>query len=232
MASPCVEPTGAYRDSFIIGPTVIKSMATTRRTRRRRPLPLITLPLVILAASSSLAVAAAVQRDVLAPQITTPAVLDKSIASPILDYPSTAMSPTVLISATKIAGEVGLELRAPKTDDGAESTAKRSDDSKITSTNSVEAEKTTAAETEPTPSPLPSPLPSPFDNPAPSAFQVPGGDATCPRFMSNLFSDPNFKSCYPMSMLIQVSGKFSYEHMLANSLAQPICEPKPRTTNN
>ncbi|KAG5927396.1 hypothetical protein E4U42_002292 [Claviceps africana] len=48
-----------------------------------------------------------------------------------------------------------------------------------------------------------SPLPSPFDSLVPSAFQIPGGSNACPRFMSSLLSDPAFKQCYPLSLLMQ-----------------------------
>lgn len=53
-----------------------------------------------------------------------------------------------------------------------------------------------------------SPLPSPFDNLVPSAFKVPGGSSSCPKFMAGLLSDPTFKRCYPISMLMQVSWSF------------------------
>ena len=52
-----------------------------------------------------------------------------------------------------------------------------------------------------------SPLPSPFDSPEPALFQLPGDQSdSCPKFMSNLLGDATFKSCYPISMLIQVRG--------------------------
>ncbi|KJZ78918.1 hypothetical protein HIM_01691 [Hirsutella minnesotensis 3608] len=54
----------------------------------------------------------------------------------------------------------------------------------------------------------PSPLPSPFDDPQPSLFQGVGSDDSCPRFMSSLLADPTFKSCYPLSMLLQTSTGF------------------------
>ncbi|KAG6087564.1 hypothetical protein E4U30_002593 [Claviceps sp. LM220 group G6] len=53
-----------------------------------------------------------------------------------------------------------------------------------------------------------SPLPSPFDNLVPSAFKVPGGSSSCPKFMAGLLSDPTFKRCYPISMLMQTSTGF------------------------
>ncbi|KAM4054690.1 C6 transcription factor [Hirsutella rhossiliensis] len=54
----------------------------------------------------------------------------------------------------------------------------------------------------------PSPLPSPFDDPRPSLFQSVDSDDKCPKFMTTLLSDPTFKSCYPLSMLLQTSNGF------------------------
>lgn len=50
----------------------------------------------------------------------------------------------------------------------------------------------------------PSPLPSPFDDSGPSLFQGADADDKCPKFMAALLSNPTFKSCYPLSMLLQV----------------------------
>lgn len=49
-----------------------------------------------------------------------------------------------------------------------------------------------------------SPLPSPFDDTPSSAFQSPGASDACPRFMSSLLANESFKSCYPLSMMLQV----------------------------
>lgn len=50
-----------------------------------------------------------------------------------------------------------------------------------------------------------SPLPEPFDNTPASAFQSSGSTDACPKFISSLLSNPTFKSCYPLSMMLQVS---------------------------
>ncbi|KAG6039912.1 hypothetical protein E4U41_001819 [Claviceps citrina] len=73
-----------------------------------------------------------------------------------------------------------------------------------------------------------SPLPSPFDNLVPSAFQIPGGGDSCPKFMSTLLSDPTFKRCYPISMLIQTSSGFFNAQKQLVSLVQVLdaaCAP-------
>lgn len=56
-----------------------------------------------------------------------------------------------------------------------------------------------------TSSPSSSPLPEPFDNTPASAFQSSGSTDSCPNFISSLLSNPTFKSCYPLSMMLQVS---------------------------
>ncbi|RCI16339.1 hypothetical protein L249_2157 [Ophiocordyceps polyrhachis-furcata BCC 54312] len=48
-------------------------------------------------------------------------------------------------------------------------------------------------------------LPSPFDDGPPSLFQGAGSDDRCVTFMANLLSDGTFKSCHPVSMLLQTS---------------------------
>lgn len=49
-----------------------------------------------------------------------------------------------------------------------------------------------------------SPLPSPFDTSL--AFNFTSNDgASCPRFINGLLTNQNFKKCYPLSMLLQVS---------------------------
>ncbi|KHN95168.1 uncharacterized protein MAM_07053 [Metarhizium album ARSEF 1941] len=53
-----------------------------------------------------------------------------------------------------------------------------------------------------------SPLPSPFGSLAQNAFQVRGSDDSCPNFMAALLSDPTFKRCYPISMMIKSSISF------------------------
>jgi hypothetical protein len=55
-----------------------------------------------------------------------------------------------------------------------------------------------------------SPLPEPFDNTPASAFQSSGSTDACPKFISSLLSNPTFKSCYPLSMMLQVSFDILY----------------------
>ncbi|KAH6610390.1 hypothetical protein Trco_000410 [Trichoderma cornu-damae] len=69
---------------------------------------------------------------------------------------------------------------------------------------------TTTASSKPTSSPSSSssPLPVPFDNTPASAFQSDGSTDACPNFISSLLSNPTFKSCYPLSMMLQTSTGF------------------------
>lgn len=55
-----------------------------------------------------------------------------------------------------------------------------------------------------------SPLPEPFDNTPASAFQSSGSTDACPKFITSLLSNPTFKSCYPLSMMLQVSFHIHY----------------------
>jgi len=49
----------------------------------------------------------------------------------------------------------------------------------------------------------PSPLPSPFDNNLDFNFTSNGG-TSCPKYLNNLLTSDTFKSCYPLSMMLQV----------------------------
>ncbi|KOS17163.1 hypothetical protein ESCO_005995 [Escovopsis weberi] len=51
-------------------------------------------------------------------------------------------------------------------------------------------------------------LPTPFDNTPSSAFRADGADNTCPNFITSLLANPTFKSCYPLSMMLQTSSSF------------------------
>ena len=48
------------------------------------------------------------------------------------------------------------------------------------------------------------PLPSPFDGASSSSFSNGNDGDACPNFMKDLLEDPQFQSCYPLSMLVQV----------------------------
>ncbi|KAI1815284.1 hypothetical protein GGS20DRAFT_353176 [Poronia punctata] len=56
-----------------------------------------------------------------------------------------------------------------------------------------------------TPTESASPLPSPFDGALAANFS---NDQTCPNFINAFLSDPTFKSCYPVSLLLQGSRSF------------------------
>ncbi|KKP04497.1 hypothetical protein THAR02_03382 [Trichoderma harzianum] len=58
-------------------------------------------------------------------------------------------------------------------------------------------------------------LPVPFDNTPASAFQSSGSTDSCSTFISGLLANPTFKSCYPLSMMLQTStGLFQAEKSL------------------
>ncbi|PNP50962.1 hypothetical protein THARTR1_08583 [Trichoderma harzianum] len=58
-------------------------------------------------------------------------------------------------------------------------------------------------------------LPVPFDNTPASAFQSSGSTDSCSSFISGLLANPTFKSCYPLSMMLQTStGLFQAEKSL------------------
>lgn len=50
------------------------------------------------------------------------------------------------------------------------------------------------------------PLPQPFDGTPSSEFVSTGGDDSCPNYISALLNSETFKDCYPLSMMIFVSG--------------------------
>ncbi|UKZ54873.1 hypothetical protein TrVGV298_008687 [Trichoderma virens] len=80
---------------------------------------------------------------------------------------------------------------------------------------SAHTPSSTTTLTKPTSSPSSSPLPVPFDNTPASAFQSQGSTDSCSSFISGLLSNPTFKSCYPLSMMLQTStGLFQAEKSL------------------
>lgn len=52
----------------------------------------------------------------------------------------------------------------------------------------------------------PSPLPSPLDGGLSANFTGENGQRKCPGFMNSFLSDPTFRQCYPLSLLLQVSA--------------------------
>ncbi|KAJ6446424.1 C6 transcription factor [Purpureocillium lavendulum] len=117
--------------------------------------------------------------------------------------------------STDAAFELRLKQRNEKGASDDETSTERGSKPKPSSTIltiSVDTSTTTAS---PTTDATQSALPSPFDSNVPSDFKVPSSDSRCPNFISTLLSDPTFKSCYPISMLIQTSmGFFEAEKKL------------------
>ncbi|KAL7923891.1 hypothetical protein ACQKWADRAFT_31382 [Trichoderma austrokoningii] len=76
------------------------------------------------------------------------------------------------------------------------------------------------------------PLPEPFDNTPASAFQSSGSTDACPKFISGLLSNPTFKSCYPLSMMLQSSAGFFQAEKSLLSIVQVLdatCKPDSST---
>jgi hypothetical protein len=65
-------------------------------------------------------------------------------------------------------------------------------------------------------------------SPPASSFQSSGSTDACPKFISSLLSNPTFKSCYPLSMMLQVSfdilciGHVEYTKLGLNSTNSDI----------
>ncbi|KAK2592177.1 hypothetical protein QQS21_010137 [Conoideocrella luteorostrata] len=195
-------------------PIPASGVATTERKparRKSRMPPRLTLPLTILAVAATLGQPVLGEKDALAPKITTPASLDQATFSSSLDEVQTVIATAVPMPATNEVPELRLRRsvtrvkRMPKERNNL-------DGNDFSTTAKALAMRSTA-----TSDGASSPLPSPFDSPVPSAFQIPGGGNSCPKYMSTLLSDPTFKSCYPISMLIQTStGFFNAEKQLVS----------------
>lgn len=74
-----------------------------------------------------------------------------------------------------------------------------------TTTTKPASEKTSSASLATSSSASSTALPEPFDNTPASAFQMDGSTDSCSSFIWNLLHDSTFKSCYPLSMMLQVS---------------------------
>lgn len=170
--------------------TIFHMEQKSRRNYRFIP-PRIIFPTVILALAAAFASPAAAEKDLSTSKTWAPASL-----LPTLDHPepSLAMSPPAAVSSTeRISRRLG-----KRASNGEYSSIQTAQSDKRSAATTTRSNQTSTADT------AASPLPSPFDNPVPNAFQVPGSDDSCPKFIAALLSDPTFKSCYPISMLIQV----------------------------
>ncbi|KAI0390801.1 hypothetical protein F5Y17DRAFT_468659 [Xylariaceae sp. FL0594] len=70
---------------------------------------------------------------------------------------------------------------------------------------SISTSKSTSTTATTTTTAAASPLPSPFDGALAANFS---SGQTCPNFINAFLSDPTFKSCYPVSLLLQGSRSF------------------------
>ncbi|MBE3043084.1 hypothetical protein IMZ48_11030 [Candidatus Bathyarchaeota archaeon] len=69
-----------------------------------------------------------------------------------------------------------------------------------------------------------SPLPSAFDNNIDYNFTSNGGQS-CPRFLNDLLMSDTFKSCYPISMMLQVSHSCPTPITPSQRPSQPTLTP-------
>ncbi|KAL7822477.1 hypothetical protein V8C26DRAFT_246461 [Trichoderma gracile] len=84
-----------------------------------------------------------------------------------------------------------------------------------TTTTKTSSEKTSSPSLATSSSASSTALPEPFDNTPASAFQMDGSTDSCSSFIWNLLQDSTFKSCYPLSMMLQTStGLFQAEKSL------------------
>ncbi|KAG6000446.1 hypothetical protein E4U54_001420 [Claviceps lovelessii] len=196
-----------------ISPSSLHPTKQRRRpiSRTRRILPSITLPLAILAVAATFSSYVVAGTDALAFELARPASLEKAASfSSVLNDDETVLA-TAEDSIPAADEQVSVELRIRRRPRAASLLTSSStgddngdiEDDKASTASHVLSER--ASETSDGGS---SPLPSPFDNLVPSAFQVPGGGNSCPKFMASLLSDPTFKRCYPISMLMQTSTGF------------------------
>ncbi|POR34076.1 Uncharacterized protein TPAR_05717 [Tolypocladium paradoxum] len=203
-------------------PTALSSSASTtprsKPSRLRHQPPRIPMSFAVLAVLASLSCAAFAQRDALPAQITPPPSLDSANLVLVAGRPATTMAvaPSVWESATNPAAQ---ELRLKGRDGGEEAPSKDQSKTKVGSDSKTKASLTTltisVGQSTSTAEATQSPLPSPFDDSLPSDFKGKNSDDRCPKFMSSLLSNPTFKSCYPLSMMIQTSrGLFNAEKKL------------------
>ncbi|QUC19453.1 uncharacterized protein UV8b_03694 [Ustilaginoidea virens] len=171
-------------------------------SRKRRLLPAISLPVAVVALAALLSYPVVAARDTLEPKSITPASPDKPT------FPSSVADATTVIptASSMPLTEHALELRnAPHDGRGFGDDVPPTGGGKV-----VKRSAATSSSNSP-------PLPSPFDTPVPSAFQLPGRGTSCPTFIYTLLSNPTFKSCYPLSMLMQTStGFFNAEKQLVS----------------
>lgn len=131
--------------------------------------------------------------------------LASSAIAAVPRHTTAAIGPRV----TDLARDVGAQIELRETD-GLRKRQSNDDEETASSTESASGRSTTA-----TPSSSPSStstttttqsaLPSPFDISLGSYFTSNDG-SNCPAFLHNLVTADDYKRCYPISMLIDVSG--------------------------
>lgn len=198
-------------------------------TRSKYHMPRIRVAFVACTLLLSLSSTVLAQHEPHPALITTPVVVHSP--SDILatdDRPAPTPTMEFLIPTDRAAHQLRFNRRAAdsssssKTDDNAKSSTDKSgskSDSKTESKSESKTESktgsaatttntsTTTSSSTPTSDAPDKPLPSALDNTVASDFQIPGDGSTnsCPTFMRDLLSNPTFKTCYPLSMLLLVS---------------------------
>ncbi|GAB0132643.1 hypothetical protein EsDP_00001072 [Epichloe bromicola] len=201
------QPTEANAAAHAPSEPKASSVSVQRKSmqRKRRTLPRITLPLAIFAVAATFSSRVVAEKVGLAPKVNTPASLEKAIFFSSLDDSEPVVAAAVSMPATDGIPVFKVKRRASDSDTSSSAVKGESgvEDVNASTVSKASSERPTATSDGGS-----SPLPSPFDSLVPSAFQIPGGGRSCPEFMTNLLSHPTFKSCYPISMLIQTSTGF------------------------
>ncbi|KAG6000781.1 hypothetical protein E4U21_005015 [Claviceps maximensis] len=207
------QPSHPTRADAHHAPSISQSSlhATKQRpfARKRRIFPRISLPLAILAVAATFSNYARAETEAVAFRLTRPASIENGASFSSALHDAESVLSTTDGSIPAVAEEVSVELKIRRRSKASRPLSERASGTSNGSGGS-------------------SSLPSPFDNLVPSAFQIPGGSSSCPRFISSLLSDPTFKRCYPISMLMQTStGFFNAQKQLVSivKVLDATCAP-------
>ncbi|KAH7329144.1 hypothetical protein B0I35DRAFT_473772 [Stachybotrys elegans] len=104
-------------------------------------------------------------------------------------------------------------------DDDEDRTSSEDEDARRTTSGATSESRTRSEDDEPTSTgsaatltisipPTATSLPRPFDDAPFAEFRLDGDDDSCPIFIADLLSNPNFLACYPASMMLMSSASF------------------------
>ncbi|ROT36002.1 hypothetical protein SODALDRAFT_282703 [Sodiomyces alkalinus F11] len=187
-----------------MSPLLVTSSLSRRPTARRVP----TLPwisrLIILTACIASTTAVLLPPEVHPPEITPPVL--RSVGDNLVAN----------VATSTLSTDESELRRRQRQNDNDEDDDRSAAPSSLASTDATGTTGVPSAAstlvlsiTPPTPSSTeaPAPLPSPFDTVMASTFTS-NEETQCPAFLNALLADPEFKKCYPISMLLQGSYSF------------------------